>query len=89
MGDTADDDRDRRPDAATLSVTKSATPSTGVVAGDIVTYTFSGQNTGTVTLHDVSVTDPMTGLSAIDCTPTAPATLAPGATIDCTRRPTR
>ena len=38
----------------------------------------------TSTLHDVTVTDPMTGLSAIACTPTTPATLAPGDTIDCT-----
>ena len=50
----------------------------------MVTYTFTGHNTGTVTLPNVSVTDPMTGLSAIGCTPTAPATLAPGADIGCT-----
>ena len=66
-----------------LNLTKSATPSTGVIAGDVVTYSFHGQNTGTVTLHGVGVADPMTGLSGLSCTPTAPATLAPGATIDC------
>ena len=55
----------------------------GVVAGTTVTYTLTGTNTGDVTLHGVTVTDPMTGLSAIDCTPATPATLAPGDTIDC------
>ena len=69
---------------ASLSLTKSATPDTGVVAGDVVTYSFHGQNTGTVSVHNVDVTDPMTGLSALDCTPTTPATLAPGDAIDCT-----
>ena len=54
-----------------------------------ITYTFTGTNTGTVTLDDVDVTDPMTGLSAIDCTPTAPATLAPGADHRLHARPTR
>ncbi len=69
---------------ATLNLTKSASPTTDVVAGDVVTYTLAGQNTGTVTLHNVSVSDPMPGLSAIACTPAAPATLAPGAGISCT-----
>jgi uncharacterized repeat protein (TIGR01451 family) len=70
--------------AASLSLTKSALPSSGVVAGDVVTYSFQGRNTGTVTLHAVTVTDPMPGLSAIGCAPSTPATLAPNATIDCT-----
>ena len=55
-----------------------------MVAGDVVTYTFSGKNTGSVTLHNVTVTDPMPGLSAVNCTPGTPATLAPNATISCT-----
>ena len=66
-----------------MTLTKSATPNSGVVTGDVVTYSFHGQNTGAVTLHGVTVTDPMTGLSAVDCTPATPATLAPGDTIDC------
>ena len=69
---------------STVGLTKSASPSTGVVAGTVVTYTFAGQNTGTVTLHNVGISDPMSGLSALSCTPAAPATLAPLATISCT-----
>ena len=56
-----------------LSFTKTASPTSGVTVGDTVTYTFHGQNTGTVTVDNVDVTDPMTGLSALDCTPTTPA----------------
>ncbi len=51
----------------------------------MVTYTFTTTNTGTTTLSDVEVSDTgLTGLSALDCDPTAPATLAPGAVLTCT-----
>ncbi len=49
--------------------------------GDIVTYTFTVENTGNVTLDPVGVTDPLPGLSAITCPAT---TLAPGDDTDCT-----
>ena len=64
-------------------------PTAGVVAGDVVTYTFDGQNTGTSTLHNVTVTDPMTGLSAIDCTPATPGDPRPRRHHRLHRRPTR
>ena len=51
----------------------------------MVTYTFRTSNTGTTTLSNVSVTDTgLVGLSALSCTPAAPATLAPGAVQTCT-----
>ena len=68
--------------SASLALSKTASPSTGVVAGDTVTYTISGSNSGTVTLHNVTVSDPL--VSGLACTPVTPATLAPGATISCT-----
>jgi uncharacterized repeat protein (TIGR01451 family) len=68
---------------ASLDFTKTASPTGNVQVGDVITYTFTGTNSGAVTLHNVAVSDPMTGLSAIACTPTAPASLAPGDTIDC------
>ncbi len=49
---------------------------TGLV-GEKITYTFTATNTGNVTLTNVSVSDPLVGLSAI--TPSSVATMAPGA----------
>ena len=53
-----------------------------LVAGDTVTYTFTVENTGNVTLTDVTVTDGLAGLSAID--PASVASLAPDATANFT-----
>ena len=69
------------PKSASISLTKSATLHTDVVApddradaGDKISYAFSVKNTGNVTLTGVTVTDPLTGL-------TCPVgTLAPGQT---------
>ena len=70
--------------SAALTLTKTAAPTSGLGVGDVVNYAFTGTNAGAPTLHNVHVTDLMTGLSAITCSPGAPATLAPGATISCT-----
>ncbi|MBN3584775.1 DUF11 domain-containing protein, partial [Algoriphagus aestuarii] len=59
---------------ASIMIEKSALPTTYNAAGDVITYTFDVTNTGNVTLTEVTVSDPLTGLSAI--TP-APVTLAP------------
>ncbi len=53
----------------------------GADPGDVISYTFTVTNTGNVTLTGITVTDPLTGLSAIDCPST---TLAPGADMTCT-----
>ncbi|MCR1785275.1 DUF11 domain-containing protein [Nocardioides carbamazepini] len=44
--------------------------------GDVITYTFTTDNTGNVPLADVSIDDPKAGLSAI--MPASVATVAPG-----------
>jgi gliding motility-associated-like protein/uncharacterized repeat protein (TIGR01451 family) len=46
-----------------LSLTKSASPVTFSSVGDIITYTITVENTGNVTITDISVTDPLTGMS--------------------------
>ena len=58
------------PQVVTIDVDKVATlhqdvvaPSGRVDAGDTISYAFTVTNAGNVTLHDVVVTDPLTGLS--------------------------
>jgi len=56
---------------------------------EIITYTFRFRNTGVSTLANLSVTDPLSGLSAISCAGDIDNdgdidTLAPGQTVDCT-----
>jgi uncharacterized repeat protein (TIGR01451 family) len=65
-----------------IAVVKSAIPTTVTAAGQTVAYTFAVTNTGNVTLTAVTVSDPLPGLSAIDCP--GPTTLAPAATLTCT-----
>ncbi|MEE8523009.1 MAG: hypothetical protein V3T72_03685, partial [Thermoanaerobaculia bacterium] len=55
-----------------------------VSLGDTLTYQLVTTNTGGVTLTNVTISDPLPGLSALSCAPTQPATLAPGATLSCT-----
>ena len=66
--------------SASLCLAKTASPGTSVVAGDVVTYTFAGQNTGTVTLHNVGGHRPHGRALRGHLHPAAPATLAPDAT---------
>ncbi|MCS5491195.1 DUF7507 domain-containing protein, partial [Algoriphagus limi] len=59
---------------AELTVTKTADVTTYDAVDDVITYTITVQNTGNVTLTNVSVTDPLTGLDETI------ASLAPGVT---------
>ncbi|MGG5257805.1 DUF7507 domain-containing protein [Phycicoccus avicenniae] len=70
-----------------LALTKSAsavadTDGNGADAGDTIEYSFSVRNDGTTTLRDLTLTDPLLGLSAAPC---ASGPLAPGASIPCDR----
>ncbi|MCE1178129.1 MAG: DUF11 domain-containing protein, partial [Micrococcales bacterium] len=67
-----------------IDLVKTASPST-YLNGTVVTYSFVVTNTGNVTLNNVSVTDTgLTGLSPLVCSPSAPGTLAPKASMTCT-----
>ncbi|WP_217181075.1 DUF11 domain-containing protein [Streptomyces sp. AC495_CC817] len=70
---------------AALSLVKKAAPETVDSVGDVIDYTFTVTNTGTVTLRSLSIAETAFSgsgsLSAIVC-PTA--ALAPGASADCT-----
>ncbi|MBH0130282.1 DUF11 domain-containing protein [Salinibacterium sp. NK8237] len=67
---------------AKMVVTKSGTYTTGSGAvGSVVTYTFSVKNDGNVTLSQVVLADPLSGLSSISVTwPGASGVLTPGQT---------
>lgn len=69
--------------APAIDLDKSVSDDNGgdVSLGDKLTYSFQVTNTGNLTLHTVSVVDPMPGLSAITCPKT---TLAPGESMPCT-----
>ncbi|SHF89982.1 conserved repeat domain-containing protein/gliding motility-associated C-terminal domain-containing protein [Mariniphaga anaerophila] len=56
-----------------LTVSKAAAPTTYNAVGQQITYTIGVENTGNVTVSNISVTDPLTGLS------TTIASLSPGA----------
>ena len=57
-------------------------PSGVVNAGDVIHYTLTATNTGTVTLTGVTISDALVGPLA--CVPAQPATLIPGAALACT-----
>ena len=69
---------------ARLSLTATATPAAVSRVGQTVGYTFLARNKGNQTLHDLLVTAPFPGLSALVCAPVAlGGALAPGATTTC------
>ena len=65
----------------TIAIVKTGNPTTFSAPGVAITYSYAVTNTGNVTLHAVGVTDPLPGLSAVNCPVT---TLAPGASTICT-----
>jgi len=73
-------------DGPAVTLVKTADVQGYSAAGTVVTYTYTVTNTGTVTLFNVTVTDPMTGLSAINCggNSNVIASLALGASQTCT-----
>ena len=76
------------PNAAGQSITlaKSASISSFSAAGTTVNYSYLVTNTGSGTLTNVTVTDPMTGLSVINCGNDSNVTssLAANAHVTCT-----
>ncbi|MCP4047162.1 MAG: hypothetical protein GY732_14385, partial [Gammaproteobacteria bacterium] len=73
-----------------IDIVKTASPLTFTKTGDGITYSFKVTNSGDVTLTSVDVTDPLTGLSAIDCNGVTTGIgnpipeMEPGASVDCT-----
>jgi uncharacterized repeat protein (TIGR01451 family) len=69
------------PASPGLSLTKSAevTDANGsrrTDAGDVVTWTFTATNSGDITLHELTIDDPLAGVVACDALTLAPAAVA-------------
>ena len=69
-----------------ISIVKSASVQSYTSAGTGITYDFQVTNTGNETLTNVTVTDPLSGLSSISCNggTNVISALAPGASATCT-----
>ncbi|MFA5590925.1 MAG: DUF11 domain-containing protein [Lysobacteraceae bacterium] len=65
-----------------LELVKTVTSTGPYSAGDVIEYSLVATNAGDVTLSNVSITDAGATLGA--CTPSQPATLAPGDALTCT-----
>lgn len=76
------------PGEAAIDLEKSADSSLfgePTAPGDVVTFTFVARNTGTVTLTDVTITDPLAGLSELTFKwPGTAGVLAPGESVTAT-----
>jgi uncharacterized repeat protein (TIGR01451 family)/LPXTG-motif cell wall-anchored protein len=69
------------PTTPGITVVKSTTSTQYSTVGQVLNFTLTATNTGNVTLTNVTITDATAVLGT--CTPAAPATLAPGATLVC------
>jgi len=66
------------------TLVKTASDTTDVEVGDVITYTYAVTNTGNVSLSDVSISDVHSGTGTLSTITPASATLAPGASQDFT-----
>ena len=66
---------------AQLELEKTASQTANAAVDDVINYTYEVENTGNVTMQNVSITDAHSGLGALSAiTPANISTLAPGAT---------
>ena len=66
-----------------IEITKSSDATAATTVGDTVTFTFLVANVGNVTITSYTLSDPLPGISGIDCTG-QPSQLAPGDSATCT-----
>jgi uncharacterized repeat protein (TIGR01451 family) len=81
-GTTIDNNTSTITTIPAVALVKTATLSGSGILGDVITYTFRVTNTGTSTLNNIVVTDPMAGLSSLTGSPIL--SLAVGASSDIT-----
>jgi uncharacterized repeat protein (TIGR01451 family) len=66
-----------------LVITKLGALDGAFAEGETISYSFEATNEGNVDLTNVEISDALPGLSALNCTPAQPASLAIDATINC------
>jgi hypothetical protein len=66
-----------------VSLVKSVYPVSGILRGDLLTYTLTATNDGNVTINNVTISDDMLGLSALRCDRAQPTSLQPGESYSC------
>ncbi|RDV43687.1 hypothetical protein DOE76_16465 [Leifsonia sp. ku-ls] len=82
---TADVPLSPAPSMTFVKTADASALSTPAQVGDTITYTFRSTNTGNTTLTNVTITDPLPGLSPLTYSwPGAPGTLQPGQTVTAT-----
>jgi len=81
---TADETVSVETPAPSTTLVKTASDTTDVMAGDVITYTYAVINTGNVSLSAVSISDVHSGTGSLSAITPASATLAPGASQDFT-----
>ncbi|MFC7431504.1 MULTISPECIES: Ig-like domain-containing protein, partial [unclassified Agrococcus] len=73
------------PGTASIFVDKTTTTTAVTAIGQTITYSYLIRNTGTLTATNVTLADPMPGLTGLTCAaPGQGGTLAPNATMTCT-----
>jgi len=75
VGDQDDETVEGPEHDPNITLTKTADPQIFLSLGDVITYTFTVENTGNVTITDIVINDPLTGTVGL---PVTPSTLAPG-----------
>ena len=72
------------PPQGEMTLAKTADVSTFDTLNELISYSFVVTNTGSLTLNNVTVVDPLPGLSGMSCSPTQPATLNAAEDMTCT-----
>jgi uncharacterized repeat protein (TIGR01451 family) len=67
-----------------ITLTKTVSPTTASMAGEVLTYRLVAKNTGDVPLSTVRMSDALHGLSALACDAPDSITLLPGRSLTCT-----
>lgn len=66
-----------------IEMTKTVTSTGPYTLGTTIRWQLTATNTGSGNLNNVTISEQLPGVATVDCSPAAPATLTPGATMTC------